>query len=79
MKLFRSIASWWSSAVRKRRFSMFGVEERNEEWHVLVSPIGIIAGITALILLIFSVVLLLVAYTPIVEFLPGYKSDAARR
>ena len=57
---------------------MLGVEERNEEWHILVSPVGIIAAITALIILIFSVVLLLVAYTPIVEFLPGYKSNAAR-
>ena len=78
MKLIKSISSWWKSAMRKRRFSMLGVEERNEEWHVLISPAGVFAGITALILLIFAIVLLLVAYTPIVEFLPGYKSDAAR-
>ncbi len=64
--------------MRKRRFSMLGVEERNEEWHVLISPAGALAGIMALIFLIFGVVLLLVAYTPILEFLPGYKSDAAR-
>lgn len=78
MKWIKSIAAWWQSAVRKRRFSMFGVEEQSEEWHVLISPAGALAGITALIFLIFAVVLVLVAYTPIVEFLPGYKSDAAR-
>ena len=78
MMLIKSISSWWKSAMRKRRFSMLGVEEHNEEWHVLISPAGIFAGITALTLLIFAIVLLLVAYTPIVEFLPGYKSDAAR-
>ena len=78
MKVITSISSWWKSAMRKRRFSMLGVEERNEEWHVLISPAGAFAGITALIFLIFVIILLLVAYTPIVEFLPGYKSNAAR-
>ena len=78
MKVTRSISSWWKNLMRKRRISMFGVEEQSEEWHVLISPASIFAGIIALILLIFFVVLLLVAYTPIVEFLPGFKSDAAR-
>jgi hypothetical protein len=31
--------------MRKRRFSMLGVEERNEEWHILISPAGALAGI----------------------------------
>lgn len=78
MKVTRSISSWWKNLMRKRRISMFGIEEQSEEWHVLISPASIFAGIIALILLIFFVVLLLVAYTPIVEFLPGFKSDAAR-
>lgn len=78
MKLITSISSWWKGLTRKRRFSMLGVEERNEEWHILISPAGAFAGISALIFLIFLIVLLLVAYTPIVEFLPGFKSSAAR-
>lgn len=78
MKWIKSISSWWKSAMRKRRFSMLEVEERNEEWHVLISPAGILAGVMALIFTIFAIVLLLVAYTPVLEFLPGYKSDAAR-
>ncbi len=78
MKVIRSISSWWKGLMRKRRFTMLGVEERSEEWHILISPAGIFAGVMALIFLIFIIVLLLVAYTPIVEFLPGFKSDAAR-
>ena len=78
MKVISSISSWWKSLMRKRRISMFSVEEQNEEWHILISPASIFSGIVALTLLIFTIVLLLVAYTPIVEFLPGFKSDAAR-
>ena len=64
--------------MRKRRFSLLDIERNSEEWHVLISPAGAFAGFTALIFLIFGIVLLLVAYTPVLEFLPGYKSDAAR-
>lgn len=78
MKWIKSISSWWQNVMRKRRFSMRSVEEKSEEWHVLLSPAGAVAGFLALIFLIFVIVLLLVAYTPIVEFLPGYKSNAAR-
>ncbi len=78
MKLTNTISLWWKGLMRKRRFSMLGVEERNEEWHILISPAGALAGILALIFLIFAIVLLLVAYTPVVEFLPGFKSSAAR-
>ena len=78
MKVISSISSWWKSLMRKRRISMFSVEEQNEEWHILISPASIFSGIVALTLLIFTIVLLLVAYTPIVEFLPGFKSNAAR-
>lgn len=76
--MISSISSWWKSLMRKRRISMFSVEEQNEEWHILISPASIFSGIVALTLLIFTIVLLLVAYTPIVEFLPGFKSNAAR-
>ncbi len=64
--------------MRKRRFSMLDIENSSEEWHVLISPSGAFAGFTALVFIIFVIVLLLVAYTPLIEFLPGYKSDAAR-
>ena len=78
MKWFDSFAAWWKSALHKRRFSMLSVEDKSEEWHVLVSPAGAFAGLLALVLLIFIIVLILLAYTPIIEFLPGYKSDAVR-
>ena len=78
MKWINSIAAWWRSIMRKRRFSLLDIEKKSEEWHVLISPAGVFAGFTALIFLTFGIILLLVAYTPVLEFLPGYKSDAAR-
>ncbi|MBQ3259741.1 MAG: M23 family metallopeptidase [Alistipes sp.] len=78
MKWIKSITAWWRSIMRKRRFSMLDIENNSEEWHILISPSSAFAALTALFFLIFGIILLLVAYTPILEFLPGYKSDAAR-
>ena len=78
MKWYKSFIAWCKSALHKRRFSMLSVEDKSEEWHVLVSPAGAFAAFLALAFLIFVIILVLVAYTPIIEFLPGYKSDAVR-
>ena len=63
---------------QRRRFSMQDINTESEEWHVILSPLGIIAGFTALTVLIFAGVLILLAYTPVADLLPGYKTEAIR-
>lgn len=63
---------------RQHRFSMHDIYSDSEEWHVILSPLGIIAGFTALVLLIFVGALVLLAYTPAADLLPGYKTEANR-
>lgn len=43
-----------------------------------LSPAGLLSGFCALILILFVVILCLVAYTPVLEFLPGYRTEATR-
>lgn len=63
---------------RPHRLSMHDVNTDSEQWHVIISPLGIIAGFTALVVLVFAGVLMLLAYTPVADLLPGYKSEALR-
>lgn len=63
---------------RQHRFSMQDITSESEEWHVILSPLGIIAGFTALVVLIFAAMLILLAYTPVADLLPGYKTEAIR-
>ncbi len=74
----KSFTDWWKKMMCKHRFSMLSVADNSEEWHVLISPAGAVAGFTALIFLVFAIILIMVAYTPVIEFLPGYKTDAMR-
>lgn len=78
MKRLKAFITRCKKLLRRHRFSMFNVEEGSEEWHILVSPAGIAAGLVALVLLCFGISLALVAYTPVTDYLPGYKTEAAR-
>ena len=78
MKFLKTIRAWWRSIFRKRRFNMLNATDNSEEWHIHLSPASIFAGLVAFVLLLFILTLSLVAYTPVLEFLPGYRTEADR-
>lgn len=78
MNLTQKIAARWRDLFRKHRFAMLDATGRNEEWHLHLSPAGIFAAAVALVLLLGSAILLLTAYTPLPELLPGYRTEADR-
>lgn len=76
MKLFKRINSWVGTALRKRKVSVFDGER--EQWSVDISPV-MLGGISvAVATILFAVLLIVVAYTPILDILPGYRSNAVR-
>lgn len=77
-KFFKTIRAWWRSLFRKRRFNMLNATDNSEEWHMHLSPASIFAALVAFVLLLFILTLSLVAYTPVLEFLPGYRTEADR-
>ena len=78
MRFFKSIRAWWRGLFRKRRFNMLNATDNSEEWHIHLSPASIFAGAVAVVLTLFILILSLVAYSPILEFLPGYRTEADR-
>ena len=63
---------------RKRRISVMNANDRTEEWYVHISPAGALAASVAAVLVIFIAVSILVSYTPLLEFIPGYRANANR-
>ena len=78
MKFLKKIRVWWHDLFRKRRFNMLNTTDNSEEWHIHLSPAGIFAGLTAFALLLFVLILTLMAYTPVLELLPGYRTESDR-
>ena len=57
---------------------MQNATDNSEEWYIHISPARIVAGFVAFVLLFFILILTLMAYTPVLEFLPGYRTEADR-
>lgn len=78
MKLLNTLSHWWHEFFRKRRISLRHATDGREEWHVHLSPAGFVAALVASALFFFVVILTLTAYTPLLELLPGYRTEGAR-
>lgn len=76
MGFFDRINLWIGGVFRKRRVAMFDREE--EQWHADLSPATMTAICVALVTLIFGVLLVIVAYTPLLDLMPGYRTNAGR-
>lgn len=72
------IKGLWQRIVERRRLSMRDRTSDEELWHVNISPIGVWGSIAAFILVICAVWLTLIAYTPVLDILPGYRTQSQR-
>ncbi|MCI5718451.1 MAG: M23 family metallopeptidase [Alistipes sp.] len=63
---------------RKKRFSMSDPILNREEWSVHTSPAALLGGLAAFCIFLFLLILIFVAYTPILNIFPGYRTDAER-
>ncbi len=78
MALSDKIKVLWQQAKLKRRLKIEDIESGEERWYMHISAAGILSAAVAFVLIIFFGMLILVAYTPILELLPGYRTEATR-
>ncbi|MBR5877108.1 MAG: M23 family metallopeptidase [Alistipes sp.] len=63
---------------RRKRFSMSDPILGEEDWNVHISAAGLLGSLMAFVLFLFLLALLLVAYTPVLDIFPGYRTSAER-
>lgn len=79
MKPKRNIQYFLSNINRKHRLSLRKERNDSEIWYMHISPLEIIGGLLALALILFIIIITLVVYTPILNLVPGYSGEKARR
>ena len=78
MKLFDKISLLWHNIFRKRKIAIVEPESGVESWYAHLSPVSMVMSSIALIFIVFIILLTLVAYTPLLDMMPGYRTDATR-
>lgn len=69
---------FWNNLTRKRLLSMRNRETGESYWKIHISPLALGVTIVASFVVITSALLLLMAYTSILDVLPGYRTKAER-
>ena len=68
----------WSRLTEKQQLIMRDKESGGEQWRLNISPLAFWGSIVAFIVIIFATLLLLMAYTSLLDTLPGYRTKAER-
>ena len=76
--MFEKISLWWHNIFRKRRVAIIESDTNVESWYTHLSPVAMVMSFVALVSIVFAALLALVAYTPLLDMLPGYRTDATR-
>lgn len=62
----------------KHRFSIRNQHTDREVWYMHISPLNLFAGFVALVLVLFVLITSLIAYTPVLDMIPGYPGSKSR-
>lgn len=69
---------FWDNITERCQLAMQERESGDMRWRVNLSPLGLWGGLLGFVFIVFLVLLLLMAYTPILDILPGYRTRSAR-
>lgn len=74
----KGLKSWWKGFSGKQRLSIMDSDDGHERWYMYISPLRAVIAFFALILTLFIIVVIVVAYTPIMDNIPGYPGSRSR-
>lgn len=76
---FKTSVSYFIRNLReKHRLSIRNQHTDSEVWYMYISPLNLLAGFLALVLMLFIVITITVAYTPVLDLIPGYPGNKSR-
>ncbi len=79
MKIGEIVRGWWGTFRAKQKFAVVDPDSGRERWHFFISPARIVVGALSLLLVLVVTVVLVIAYTPIMDSIPGYPGRNSRR
>ena len=69
---------FWNYLTKKRQLSMRDRDTGESDWKIHISPLALGVSVVASLVVITLVLLLLMAYTSMLDVLPGYRTKAER-
>ncbi len=72
------LRKWWRGFVDKQKLAILDGDDGATKWYMYISPARIVVGLLTFVLLVIVAVVLLIAYTPVMDTIPGYPGRESR-
>jgi hypothetical protein len=72
------LKKWWRGFVEKQKFAVLDGDDGSTKWYMYISPARVVTGLLTLVLVIIVAVVVLIAYTPVMDNIPGYPGKRSR-
>lgn len=69
----------WDGLVGRHKLSVESAEERDGGWSLMIRPWHLLVGFVAMVFVIFAVAVVVIAYTPILDTIPGNPGAKSRQ
>ncbi|MCD8186169.1 MAG: M23 family metallopeptidase [Rikenellaceae bacterium] len=78
MKLSDNLTAFFRAFRTKVRISARDSHNDREKWYIFLSPLNILTALFSLVVVLFVVMISIVAFSPALDFVPGYQGNHAR-
>lgn len=78
MKFFKRIGYILSNFRSKYKISVRNPHNDKEVWYIYLSPLNIFTATVAFIVVVFTIIMTTVTFTPIMDYIPGYPGNKTR-
>lgn len=78
MAFINKVKRFFSDFRIKHRISLNDPMTENEVWHIYLSPANIFSAILALIIILTAIIVSIIAFTPVLDYLSGYQGNKTR-
>lgn len=75
----QKLKSAWAAFRAKQKFAVTDPDSGDERWHFFISPARVVIGGVSIFLTLVVGIVLLIAYTPLMDNIPGYPGRRSRQ
>lgn len=73
------IKAWWAAFRAKQKFAILDPDSGDEKFHFFISPARVVIGAVSIFLVLVIGLVVLIAYTPMMDNIPGYPGRRSRQ
>lgn len=78
MTFFQKLKYMFANFRAKQKISVTNPRTKEDLWYMFLSPMSVLASFLGLVILMFVIAVLVIVFTPMMDYIPGYQGNKTR-